>query len=186
MTAAVQPDRRGAERAYEAIAPVYDEFTAHHDYELWLGHVLPELRRHGLRQSRLLDVGCGTGKSFLPMLRRGWDVVACDVSPAMLELARAKAGDAVKLSVADMRKLPVFGEFELVWALDDPINYLLDVDELGARDHVQEDRRRPAYITANGPDLRPRPRQCPKLIQSCRARVATGVEATGILPLLLA
>ena len=38
-----------AELAYEAIAPVYDDFTAHHDYELWLGNLLPELERHGLR-----------------------------------------------------------------------------------------------------------------------------------------
>jgi SAM-dependent methyltransferase len=129
---AIQAESQGAERAYEAIAPVYDDFTAHHDYELWLGHLLPELRRHGLSGSRLLDVGCGTGKSFLPMLARGWDVVACDISPAMLELARAKVGDAVRLSVADMRELPVFGEFDLVWALDDAVNYLLQPDELGA------------------------------------------------------
>jgi len=37
-----------AELTYEAIAPVYDLYTAHHDYELWLGNLLPELKRHGL------------------------------------------------------------------------------------------------------------------------------------------
>ena len=119
-----------AELAYEAIAPVYDDFTAHHDYELWLGNLLPELERHGLRQGRLLDVGCGTGKSFIPMLERGWRVTACDVSASMVGLARAKVGEAAALSVADMRDLPEFGEFELVWALDDAINYLLSVEEL--------------------------------------------------------
>jgi SAM-dependent methyltransferase len=129
--AAVRPGRQWAEQAYEAIAPVYDDFTAHHNYELWLGNLLPELRRHGLRGHRLLDVGCGTGKSFLPMLERGWEVTACDISPSMLELARAKAGNAVQLSVADMRELPVFGEFDLVWALDDAVNYLLNARELG-------------------------------------------------------
>src|ERR1700761_4581870 len=75
---------RGAEIAYEAIAPVYDEFTDHHDYEDWLGTLLPELERHGLIRGRLLDVACGTGKSFLPMLWRGWEVSACDVSAAMV------------------------------------------------------------------------------------------------------
>jgi len=35
------------------------------------------------------------------------------------------------LSVADMRELPVFGEFDLVWALDDAVNYLLSAEELG-------------------------------------------------------
>jgi SAM-dependent methyltransferase len=128
--AAVQPEGQWAENAYEAIAPVYDDFTAHHDYELWLGNLLPKLHRHGLRGRRLLDVGCGTGKSFLPMLDRGWEVTACDISPSMLELARAKCGEAPQLSVADMRELPVFGEFDLVWALDDAVNYLLSGKEM--------------------------------------------------------
>lgn len=132
QAAAVQPGDRSAEAAYEAIAPVYDDFTAHHDYELWLGELLPPLRRHGLRGYRLLDVGCGTGKSFLPMLKRGWEVTACDISPSMVELARGKAGEAVRLAVADMRELPAFGEFDLVWALDDAVNYLLSAEELGS------------------------------------------------------
>jgi SAM-dependent methyltransferase len=129
--AAVRPGGRSAEEAYEALAPAYDDFTATHDYELWLGHILPRARRQGLSGRRLLDVGCGTGKSFLPMLRRGWEVTACDISAAMLELAQAKAGNCARLSVADMRELPVFGEFDLVWALDDAVNYLLDEEELG-------------------------------------------------------
>jgi SAM-dependent methyltransferase len=123
-------DARWAEIAYEAIAPVYDDFTAHHNYELWLGNLMPELERHGLRGRRLLDVGCGTGKSFLPMLKRDWEVTACDISPSMIELARTKVGGAAQLSVADMRELPKFGEFDLVWCLDDAVNYLLGAEEL--------------------------------------------------------
>jgi SAM-dependent methyltransferase len=128
-TAGAQGDR-GAEIAYEAMASAYDDFTAHHNYELWLGALLPELERIGLRGDRLLDVACGTGKSFIPMLNRGWRVTACDISAAMVALARAKVGDAAELSVADMRSLPEFGEFDLVLCLDDAVNYLLDTDEL--------------------------------------------------------
>jgi SAM-dependent methyltransferase len=119
-----------AERTYEAMAPVYDHFTAHHDYEAWLTDLLAALKRSGLRGQRLLDVGCGTGKSFLPLLPRGWQVTGCDVSPSMVELAREKAGNSVHLEVADMRDLPRFGEFDLVWSLDDAINYLLGAEEL--------------------------------------------------------
>lgn len=120
---------RSAKLAFEAFAPVYDEFTAHHDYELWLGNLLPKLEEQGLRGRRLLDVGCGTGKSFMPMLQRGWDVTACDIAPQMLEKAHSKVGSAAKLSVADVRDLPVFGQFDLVWCLDDALNYLLSVEE---------------------------------------------------------
>jgi len=123
-------DRDLALGAFEAMAPAYDDFTAHYDYEGWLEDLLKILEPHGLRGRRLLDVACGTGKSFLPMLPRGWRVTGCDISPAMLALAEEKAGDAVDLSVADMRELPRFGEFDLAWALDDAINYLLSVGEL--------------------------------------------------------
>ena len=125
-------DREGrwAEIAYDSIAPVYDDFTAHHEYDVWLGNMLPQLERHGLRGDRLLDAACGTGKSFIPMLERGWKVTASDISPRMVELARAKVGDAATLAVADMRELPVFGEFDLVWTLDDAINYLHSEGEL--------------------------------------------------------
>ena len=128
-------------RAFQAMAPVYDDFTAHYDYEGWLADLLKILERRGLTGRRLLDVACGTGKSFLPMLPRGWQVTGCDLAPAMVALAEEKAGDSVELSVADMRGLPRLGEFDLVWALDDAINYLLSLDELdealcGMRDNL--------------------------------------------------
>ena len=120
----------GAEIAYEAIAPVYDDFTAHHNYDAWLKELLVYLERQGLAGRRLLDVGCGTGKSFIPMLEWGWEVTAADISPAMVELARRKVGDRAALMVADTRRLPHLGEFDLVWSLDDAINYLLSGEEL--------------------------------------------------------
>lgn len=128
-------------RAYETIAPAYDSFTAHHKYEHLMGELLPALEACGLAGNRLLDVACGTGKSFLPMLARGWKVTACDISPAMAGLARKKAGGAARVEVADMRRLPVFGEFHLIWALADAVNYLLDPEELsstlrGMRDNL--------------------------------------------------
>lgn len=132
MTSAGERRPRWAEIAYEAIAPVYDDFTAHHDYDFWLGELISRLEPHGLRGKRLLDVGCGTGKSFIPMLERGWEVTACDISAAMVEIARAKVGDDTRLLVADMRELPLLGEFDLVMCLDDAVNYLLSEEELVA------------------------------------------------------
>ncbi len=119
-----------ARAAYEAFAPIYDDFNHLNDYEMWLGRLLPELEKHGLRRGRLLDVGCGTGRAFEPMLRRGWEILGCDVAPAMLAEARRKYGEAVPLEVADVRELPAFGKFELVWALNDVVNYLLSRDDL--------------------------------------------------------
>jgi SAM-dependent methyltransferase len=120
-----------ADRAYHALAPIYDDFNASNDYEMWLGGaLLPELERHGLKVGRVLDIGCGTGRAFEPMLSRGWEVFGCDLTPAMLEEARRKFGDRVPLEVADARELPGFGEFELVLALNDVVNYLVGDGDL--------------------------------------------------------
>jgi SAM-dependent methyltransferase len=121
-----------AKLAYERTAPFYDRLTAHHDYERWLPRLVRIARRNGLNGTRLLDVGCGTGKSFLPLLRAGWEVTACDISPAMLRRARSKAEGQARLELADMRALPVLGKFDLTWVLDDAVNYLRSADELGA------------------------------------------------------
>jgi SAM-dependent methyltransferase len=119
-----------ARAAYDAFAPHYDAFTAHHDYDTWTTTLEGLARECGLRGRRLLDVACGTGKSFLPYLDRGYEVVACDVSPAMVEVAAQKAGDRGRVEVGDMRELPRLGAFDLVCCIDDAMNYVLAYDEL--------------------------------------------------------
>jgi SAM-dependent methyltransferase len=122
-------ERPTAEVTYDAMAPYYDAFTAHHDYELWTTVIRRLARDHGLAGTRLLDIGCGTGKSLLPFRAAGWHVTGCDLSPRMLELAAAKAPD-VDLHLADARALPRYGGFDLVLLLDDVVNYLIEPDDL--------------------------------------------------------
>jgi SAM-dependent methyltransferase len=132
-------------RAYDALAPAYDAFTAEHRYDLWLDAIERLATRHGLRGTRVLDVACGTGKSFLPLLERGYDVTGCDLSPEMARLAAAKAPSA-RVVVADMRALPVLGTFDLVTCLDDALNYLLRRDELRSALRGIADRLRPGAL----------------------------------------
>jgi SAM-dependent methyltransferase len=119
-----------ARAAYDAFAPYYDDFTAHHDYEAWTTRLEALARECGLRGRRLLDVACGTGKSFLPYLARGYEVCACDVSPPMVALAASKAGDRARVEVCDMRALPRFGSFDFVCCIDDAVNYVVAYNEL--------------------------------------------------------
>jgi SAM-dependent methyltransferase len=117
--------------AYESLAPGYDAFTAGHDHDLWLRRILALALAHGLAGRRVLDVACGTGKSTAPLVARGFDVTACDISPSMAALATRRLGPTVSVSVADMRDLPArLGTFDLVVCLDDSINYLGDREDL--------------------------------------------------------
>jgi SAM-dependent methyltransferase len=116
---------------YDAFAPHYDAFTSGSNYDRWTEIVLEHAQRHGLRGRALLDVACGTGNSFLPFLRRGFTVVGCDASAAMLAEAALKAPQA-RLVLADMRDLPPLGRFDLVTCFDDSLNYLASESDLAA------------------------------------------------------
>ena len=127
--------------AYAVLAPVYDLLTGEYAYDRWIAALLDLAVRHGLTERTVLDVACGTGKSFMPLLDRGFDVTACDISPEMVAAARAKAGGRADVLVADMRRLPVLGEFDLITCIDDAINHLLGPDEVadtlaGLRDNL--------------------------------------------------
>lgn len=121
-------------RTYDALAPSYDDFTLGfgYQYETWTATLVAKAEEEGLRGKRMLDVACGTGFSFIPLLDRGFQVTGCDISPAMIEVARAKVGDRAELVEADMRDLPVLGEFDLIWAINTPVVYLPSVEELEA------------------------------------------------------
>jgi SAM-dependent methyltransferase len=126
--------------AYDRFASFYDDANAENDYEMWLGEVLlPELEKHGLQTGWALDVGCGTGRAFEPLMARGWQVVGCDVSPGMLAEAARKFGSAVQLLELDARDLPPLspgpghpeeGAFDLALLLNDVINYLTEFRDL--------------------------------------------------------
>jgi SAM-dependent methyltransferase len=111
---------------YDALAPVYDLLTADYGHDRWLLALERLAREHGLSGRRLLDVGCGTGASFLALLHAGYDVTACDLSPAMARRAREKAGGRATVHVADVRRLPRWGAFDLVTFLDDGLNHLIE------------------------------------------------------------
>lgn len=124
-----------AHQTFEALAPSYDVLTADEDYDDWLRAIEGLALAHGLPGRRVLDVACGTGRTAEPLVGRGYDVSACDLSPAMVRQAErrlARAGARANVAVADMRDLPDWGPFDLITCLNDALNYLLHEDELDA------------------------------------------------------
>ncbi len=80
-----------------------------------------------LTGARLLDAGCGTGALALEAARRGADVVAVDLSPTLVDLARARAAhDPVSVRV-DFRSGDMldeaYGTFDFMVAMDSLIHY---------------------------------------------------------------
>ncbi|WP_209427397.1 magnesium protoporphyrin IX methyltransferase [Pararhodobacter sp. SW119] len=79
-----------------------------------------------LRGARVLDAGCGTGAMTAELAARGADVLAVDISPRLVEIARARipAGlpGRVSFRAGDMLD-PALGRFDHVVAMDSLIYY---------------------------------------------------------------
>jgi demethylmenaquinone methyltransferase/2-methoxy-6-polyprenyl-1,4-benzoquinol methylase len=120
-----QSDKLIAEmnRYYEANATRHDEcmsYTTREKMEELFKPVLSALDKM-INGKSILEIACGTGNWTQILARRAASVVAVDVSPTALELARSKLSDLsnVTLVEADIyRSSPVAGPVDVVFAAD--------------------------------------------------------------------
>ncbi|SDS91352.1 Methyltransferase domain-containing protein [Nocardioides scoriae] len=102
--------------------PMYDafaqDFETHATDSAWNAHydrpAVLELVGD-VAGSRVLDVGCGPGLYAAELVARGAEVVGCDASPRMVELARSRVGAAADLRVWDVER-------PLTWLADDAVD----------------------------------------------------------------
>ncbi|MEL6962395.1 MAG: magnesium protoporphyrin IX methyltransferase [Pseudomonadota bacterium] len=83
-----------------------------------------------LRGARVLDAGCGTGALSVEAAKRGAEVLAIDLSPTMVDLAKQRMPEEVGEGWIDFRTGdmldPALGEFDYVVAMDSLIHYEAD------------------------------------------------------------
>ena len=93
-----------------------------------------------LRGQRVLDAGCGTGALAVEAARRGAEVVAIDLSPTLVNLARDRLPDGLAGSIdfrsGDMLDAAL-GHFHHVVAMDSIIHYGTD-DAVAALSRLAE------------------------------------------------
>jgi magnesium-protoporphyrin O-methyltransferase len=80
-----------------------------------------------LHGRRILDAGCGTGALAVEAARRGAEVVAIDLSPKLVQLARERlpatlGRGSIRFESGDMLD-PALGRFDHVVAMDSVIHY---------------------------------------------------------------
>jgi SAM-dependent methyltransferase len=84
-------------------------------------------------QTRILDIGCGTGRHTLALSRRGYDATGLDLSEELLEQARAKAnraGLSCRFVQGDARKLEYQAAFNLALILCEGGFSLMETDAM--------------------------------------------------------
>jgi len=108
-----------------------------------------------LRGQRILDAGCGTGALAMEAAQRGADVVAIDLSPTLVNLARERLPEAlttapgwgsIDFRSGDMLD-PALGEFDHVVAMDSLIHYR-EIDIVASLSKLAERTRASIVFTA--------------------------------------
>lgn len=117
--------------AYERLSRFYD-IDWRHAADAYLPFLHRLLGPTGGKH--VLDLGCGTGLVALELAERGHRIVGIDRSPAMIDVAKAKAADRpdVVFRVGDIRRFDVEDTFDMVTCTFDALNYVTEISELRA------------------------------------------------------
>ncbi|MGC2194583.1 MAG: class I SAM-dependent methyltransferase [Terriglobales bacterium] len=103
----------------------------------------------GRANGTVLELACGTGRLAIPIAQSGVDVVGLDLSPSMLEHARAKAkhaGRDIQLIEGDCRRFELGRKFALIFMAFNSMQHLHDHASLAGlftsvRKHLAEGGR---------------------------------------------
>src|SRR5262245_61496075 len=113
-------------RPYDAIARRYDA----HGWDWYAAasgdRLLGLLAERGVAPgARILDAGCGTGTLALLLESAGYQVTGVDLSPGMIEGARAKdRASRVTWHVGDITALDLGARFDAIVTVADVLNHL--------------------------------------------------------------
>jgi 2-polyprenyl-3-methyl-5-hydroxy-6-metoxy-1,4-benzoquinol methylase len=88
--------------------------------------------------SRLLDLGCGTGLDAVHLAERGYRVTATDWSPLMVQRTQRRAADhrvtervsAINVGAQELRKLDEAGAYEGAYSNLGPLNCVPDLSDV--------------------------------------------------------
>ena len=146
-----------------------------------------------LRGARILDAGCGTGAMAVELAARGADVVAVDISPALVEIAEkrmpANLLGQITWVAGDMLEA-TSGGFDHALAMDSMIYYTApDIAELLGKASARIDGKFVFTLPPRTPALMamwrigklfPRADRSPTMIPQTTAGVASALRNAGV------
>lgn len=120
--------------SYEfGFASVYDIFTEGVDYSSRADYIISLLNENSVTDGIILDAACGTGSISEYLVQAGFDVIANDISPDMLNIAREKLNrfdNKVLLLCQDLCELDLYGTVDGAVCCLDSLNHITQEDEL--------------------------------------------------------
>jgi SAM-dependent methyltransferase len=119
---------------FDAYAAYYDLLYRDKDYPGEARYVQSLLRRQGVSDGDILELGCGTGKHAEQLARLGFSVQGIDLSPSMVEIARKRTpselASRLQFAVGDARSARIGKPFDAAISLFHVASYQTSNDDL--------------------------------------------------------
>lgn len=98
------------------------------------------------KDTRILELCCGTGRLTLPIAKDGYDIIGVDYTSSMLDKAKIKTSESglkINFIEADIRTLNLKEKYDLIFIPFNSINHLYKNDDLFrafnvAKNHLKE------------------------------------------------
>ena len=119
---------------YTGFAAVYDMFMDNVPYDKWAAYLHRLLKKYGVKNGIIAELGCGTGRMTRLLRDFGYDMIGIDVSGEMLQMAAEteKAGVAGEILYLnqDMREFELYGTVAAIVSICDSMNYITEKEDL--------------------------------------------------------
>ena len=119
--------------AYTVFAEIYDLFMEETPYQDWCAYLTDYLKKNGIADGLVLDLGCGTGTLTTLLAEKGYDMIGVDLSEDMLDRAlekRDSAGQDILYLCQDMCSFELYGTVRAVVCVCDSLNYVTEEADL--------------------------------------------------------
>ena len=118
---------------YSGLAACYDRLIDQTIYDRFCGRICTLLQQNGIEDGLVLELCCGTGTLARMLSQHGYEMICCDASPDMLNIAREKCADLPVPPVwvcQEAADLDLYGTVRAAVSSLDSINYFTDLREL--------------------------------------------------------
>lgn len=118
---------------YSGLAACYDRLIDQDIYDRFCGRICALLNKYGIGDGLILELCCGTGTLARMLTQKGYEMICCDASPDMLNIAREKCADLAVPPVwicQEAAELDLYGTVRAAVSCLDSVNYFTDLLEL--------------------------------------------------------
>ena len=118
---------------YTGFSACYEKFMDNIPYDKWAEYIVMLLKKYGVKDGLVCELGCGTGSITRRLSKAGYDMIGIDVSADMLEVAmydHMEENNGILYLNQDMREMELYGTVGAFVCVCDSMNYLLTEEDL--------------------------------------------------------